>query len=421
MNKLDYFLYSLKQDFLLKLNWYFTFFAIFIDSKNTNPYYRVLGEKKQVNVNGEWVDVEGVSNDEPVFKMSDIIKLPSNTLLNQTEEVETTIGRAIANKVLLEFCFGSKIPYINKPFSISKLEEIIAENMRTDKVIVDEYLKFTNSVIFIKGLSRIVNVSATPKNILPPPGINEFKKELINTYNKNFGNDWVNDRVKVLEFKEELKKKDKEWLADDPSRGKLLTKKITDNARVKMFLTFGDEVGFDKTSGKMTFVPNALSEQYPSDKKQLTAMFNSSRSGSYDRGKETQKGGATAKDLLRSISSYKIVKGDCGSTNGKDMEVTNVNADSLNGRYQVVGSNTVKIEKGSDFIGKTIKLRSPMFCLSKGSSFCSVCCGDSLSLQPDGISLVILNISDIILATSMKSMHNSQVQTTDADMQSMIK
>ena len=421
MGKKEYFIKSLSNQNLLKLDWYFTFFCVFTDTKGNNPYFKVVDKKYQVKVDDAWVDFSISSIKEPIYTTADKIKLPKDLLNNLNQDTETTIGRAIANKVLLEYCFGNKIPYINEPFSISSLEGKIVDLMRENAVTVDEYLLFTDAVTFIKGLSRIVNVSATPKNILPPPGIDKYKEELIKKNEKEYGKDWVKDRVKVLELKEKLKEKDKEWLKDDPTKGKLLNKKITDNARVKMYLTFGDEVGFDKESGKMTFVANSLNQQYPTEPDQLTAMFNASRSGSYDRGKETQKGGSAAKDLLRATSSYNIKIGDCGSKLAKEILVTKLNADSLTGRYILKGNGAERIDDGAKYIGQVIKVRSPMYCANKDSSFCSVCCGDSMSLQPDGINLVILQVSDTILHIAMKSMHNSQVQFIEADIHDMIK
>lgn len=412
IEKEEYLKYSISNNLVLKIDWFFTFFTIYKDERLDNPYLRIAGDKTQVNIDNDWPFINIKNRDEPIFNMLEKITIEKGFLKNINEKsITTTVGRLLANKILLEYNFGDKIDFINEQFSISKVESLISEGMRIDKIKVDEYLNFTNAVTYLKGLSRIVTISATPKNILPPPNIDKIKKELINDFNNMYGKDWVKDRIKILEFKEKLKEVDKEWLKDDPTNGKLINKKIKDNARVKMHLTFGDEVGFDKTSGEVTFVPNSLGDQYPNNKEQLTAMFNSSRSGSYDRGKETQKGGAAAKDLLRSTSSYNIKKGDCGSTLGKKILVTEDNANSLNGRYFIDRNEVKKIDNGKDYLGKTLTIRSPMYCFNKDSSFCSTCCGDSMSQQPNGINLVILKVSNVLLTSSLKTMHNSNVSS----------
>lgn len=411
VDKLEYLKYAVKNNLILKLDWFFTFFVIYKDKTLNNPYLRIAGDKIQVNIDNKWVFLSIDTVNMPIYNMLEKIHIDKNFLKNIKENIDTTIGRLIANKILLEYNFGDKIDYINKQFSISQIEDLISEGMRLNNISVDEYLNFTNAVTFLKGLSRIVTISATPKNILPPPNIDKIKKELMEEFNNKYGKEWFKDRVKIVEYKERLKEVDKEWLKDDPTNGKLINKKIKDNARVKMHLTFGDEIGFDKRSNDVTFVPNSLGEQYPTDKKQLTAMFNSSRSGSYDRGKETQKGGAAAKDLLRSTSSYSIKKGDCGSKLGKTTIVNEINANSLNGRYYIDHGETKKIINGKDYIGKKLIIRSPMYCINKDSSFCSTCCGESMSQQPNGINLVILKVSNVLLTTSLKTMHNSNVSS----------
>lgn len=421
IDKMEYLKYSVSNNLVLKLNWFFTFFVVYKDKSTNNPYLRIAGDKIQVNVGKDWLFLNTGNIETTIFNMLEKIHVEKHFLKNINENMETTVGRLIANKILLEYNFGDKINYINEQFSISKVEDIIADGMRTDKISVDEYLNFTDSVTYIKGLSRIVSVSATPKNVLPPPNIDKIKKELINEFNKKYGKDWTKDRVRIIEFKERLKEVDSEWLKDDPSNNKLIDKKIKNNARVKMHLTFGDEVGFNKLSKDVTFVQNSLGEEYPSDKKQLAAMFNSSRSGSYDRGKETQKGGAAAKDLLRSTSSYDIKLGDCGSKLGKTIVVNNANASSLNGRYYIDNGNVKKIENGKDYIGKKLIIRSPMYCKNNDSSFCSVCCGESMSQQPNGINLVILKVSNTLLTSSLKTMHNSNVASLNYDLMDNLK
>jgi hypothetical protein len=58
-------------------------------------------------------------------------------------------------------------------------------------------------------------------------------------------------------------------------------------------MAFGSEAGFDKTL--QLLVNNSLSEGYPTNREQLVTMFNTIRAVSYDRGKETQKGGGVLK------------------------------------------------------------------------------------------------------------------------------
>ena len=419
MQKADYFRYALTTDYVLKIDWYYSFLSILTDEVIDTKYIRTTAGKLEVLVGDTWEELTDVRA-TPIFELKDQIKLTNQDLENIEGTVDTTVGRAIANKILLTVPFGKKMPYINAPFSVSDIEKKTAEGLSNGSIKVSEYIKLSNGATFLGGLSMLTNVAATPKNILPPPGLAEFKKKTKEEFDKKYGPDWIKDRTKCVEFQEELKRFDSEWLKDDPTLGKLLNKKIKDNARVKMYLTFGPEVGFNKDGSEMTFIENSLMDQYPEDKKQISAMFNSSRSGSFDRGNETQKGGAAAKDILRATSSYNISGDNCGSNIGLTIEINKENASGFKNRYQIVGNKLELITDPSALIGKTIVVRSPMYCKNNDSSYCKKCVGETMGDYKNGLSLSVLNISNILLNTSMKSMHNTQVSLLPFDINAVV-
>lgn len=412
IEKQNYIINILREDHLLNIDWYYTFLTI-INKDVKSKYLRIENDKFEVLVNNIWEEL--VENNKPVtsvpiFNIKYPIKLPKGSLTNLDTDIETTLGRVIINKVLLDYNFNNKIPYINNKVEIKDIEKIIAAKMKTDEISVKEYVNFADSVNFLRGLSRITNVSATPKNIVAPPGIDEEKKRIELEFTAKYGEAWKNNRTLIVAFQNELKQIDNDWLKDDPSYGKLVSGKIKDNARVKMFLTFGPEVGFDKSGEKVVFVENSLQDGYPKDKTQLSAMFNSARSASYDRGKETQKGGAAAKDILRASSGYKVVGEDCGTNKGFKIMVTKENKDILKGRTLV---NNASIDNIDSYLGKVIEIRSPMYCKSHGTTYCKKCVGSNMVNYQDGISLALLSVSQTLLTISLKAMHNTQVKLMD--------
>lgn len=418
MTREEYIKYSMDNGNMLKINWYYTFFTLLEDTEN--EYFVYKDKRFYVKVDKgeeELVDFIGY----PVYTFKFPVKLSRGDMKNLRTNVDTTVGRIVANKTLLEYNFGDKLEYINKKFSISDIEKELAKRLKDKSISTHEYLRFTDATIFLTGLTSITNVSATFKNILPPPNIDKIKKDLIDQYNKKYGPKWVNDRLRVVEYVEELKKVDAEWLKDDPTNNRLIGKKIKDNARVKSYLTFGPEVGFTKDGSEMTFVQNSLSDQYPKDKKQITAIYNSIRSGSYDRGQETQKGGVAAKDILRALSNYVIAGEDCGSKIGKTVLVTESNIESLKNRYMIQGGKTVLIEDPKKYLGKTIELRSPMYCKNKESTYCKKCVGALMSDFKSAISLIGTDVSNILLTISMKSMHSNVVTLHKLDLKEIIK
>lgn len=415
ITKNNYLIGILKEDHLYDSEWYFTFLGIINRTKYESKYIKANDGKVEVLINNGWEQL--ITEDKrpfiletSVFTFTEPIKLPKLALPNLDNDITTTVGRMIFNHILLSNNFHKAIPYVNERTSIPAIEKIIAPKLAAGEIKVKEYIGFADSVTFLRGLTRLTNVSATPKNILPPPNLDQEKIRIKEVFNKKYGVDWVNNRTRVVEYQEELKKIDAAWLKGDPTEGRLLSSKIRNNARVKMFLSFGPEVGFDKTGENMTFVEKSLLDGYSDDPKQIAAMFNSSRSGSYDRGKETQKGGAMAKDILRATSGYYINGKDCGSTSGKKLLIDKDNYSALEGRNIIVGNKVVKVEDPKVYIGKEVVIRSPMYCINKDDSFCETCVGERMGLYKTGVSLKTLDISMNILTISLKSMHDTTVK-----------
>jgi hypothetical protein len=412
----EYLNYALTNKLYRKLEWFYNLFVINVNTNN--KYIKVINNQYFVNIeaDGEVKEVllEGVSVKEPVFKMSDKYLVDNNTVENLLVTTNTYLGRILVNKILLADIFGNRIPFINGSIKSGMLETILANELSKDKISILEYLDFIKATTFMHGLSRITTYAATPKSMLPPKGLEAFKKKLMADMKASYGEDWVKDRAKIVEFENALRAYDNEWLADDPSLGKLLSGKVKDGARTKMYLTFGAERGFDKKSGKADLVTNSLLEGYPKDKELLTNMFNTSRSGSYDRGKETQKGGAAAKDILRATSSLTISDADCGSVVGKIVVVTKNNHNRLMNRYIILPNKSTELITDSlKYVGQTITIRSPQYCIKKGNELCAICVGKSIADYKKGISILVTDISGILLATSMAAMHFKSIQTMD--------
>lgn len=415
MTKLDFLKYSINNKYHLKLNWYYYILGILDpNTLKENDYIWYGDGYYKAKINNEYVDItdfritdSSTGNALPMFFCSDVIKIDKGICPNIVEnEIETTVGRLLANLILLVHPFNVKLPYINGEVSVKDIESIIGPMMREKKITVDEYLKYTTSCTFITNLSRLVSVSATRKNTVAPPGIKEYKKKVQADMDREYGPSWRESTTLITEYKNRLQEYDKEWLKDDPSMGKLLNKKITNNSRTKVYLTVGNEQGFDKASNEAVFIDNSLEDGLPKNPKQLATMYNAIRSGSFDRGHETQKGGAAAKEILRSSSSIIILPGDCKSNRGYTIKVTKDNAKYLVGRYLLQGVK--RIDDAQSLIGTSIVIRSPMYCKFEDGRICATCAGDIPSSNPNGVSMGLLDISGILLNNSLKSMHDSQ-------------
>jgi len=424
MNDLEYFRYAIKKRFLSKINWYSTFFNIMFKDGFENEYLKISGDKIFLKVEGDVIEAKWWVKDTPLLNHKDVIELSKEDLPNIKTSVRTTIGICIANYILLCKPFKDKIPYVNDEISIGKLESVIAEDLSLGKTItIEEYISFVNARTFLSRLSRIFTISATEKTILPPKTIISDKKKIIEEMNKKYGDSWKKDRVKIVEFQEKLKEKYKEYVKDDPTYGKFLSGKVLNNAAPKKYLAFGAEVAFDNAGNNVQLTEESLLEEYPNDSKKLATMFNSSRSASFDRGNETQKGGTVAKYVLRAANSVVIDTEDCGVKVGKKVLVTENNIKMLIGRYIIISGKSILLEDKSaveKYLNKYIVIRSPQRCLAKNNNLCKICTGKLLAEHKNGVSLVVTDISSSVLNESLKKMHNSNITLAKLDITKVI-
>lgn len=409
---------SLRNKSCNKINWYFSVITPALKLKD-NPYYRTTEKEIFVKTPEGEVLLSDKKVGDPIINFKDGIEIDNSVLPNVKERINTTVGRVIVNYLLLAEPFKDKIDYINKMFSSKDVEKIISDYLFREIISISEYERFVNNCSFIQPLSKIVVIAATVKNTTKPVGIDKFKKETIEKFNKEYGDGWVKDPVLSGYFSEELKKFDAEYLKDDPTNGKLLSNKIKGNARVKMYLTIGAEKDFN---GRTPVIENSLIDGFPKNNEELAYIFNGGRLGSFDRGHETQKGGAVAKDLLRAAGGIKVVEGDCGSKVLKEFTIDKDNVNAIRGMYCHLGDGKLfPMMKPEDFIGKKVWHRTPLFCNLEGKRFCSICSGKILSARPDGINLLFTTVSTPILISSLKGMHNSQIVTVPVSLVENVK
>ena len=415
----EYFQYALRHDLLSKLKFFYA--TMTIPLQDSNDYFKIEKDRYFVLMNDEYQEVQGRTTKEPLLLLKDEVLLFNADIVNIKDKIDTTVGRAIVNYILLARNFNDKIEYVNKSTGASSFESLVCEALKADKITVKEYIDFVNSCGMLQGVSRIVTIAATYKAMTPPPGIAKFKKDLAAEFDKLYGKNWYKDSVRVIEFGNRLKEEDAKYLADDPTNGKLVSGKVKENARSKMFLSFGSDAGFGNVGSESPVVFNSLLEGYPEDKKQLTAIYNANRAGSFSRGAETQDGGVIAKVALRATASTTIEPGDCGTKRGKEVFVNKDIAHSLTGRYMIVGNQSVRIEDGTKLIGKTIMLRSFMYCGYKHPTYCSICAGDNLANYRKGATIEATSMSNTILTLSLKKMHNATKKIHKTEMVDMIK
>lgn len=426
MKKLDYFKLALTLNLPWKLSWLVSAFSISKPGKETKEYGAIQVQDwgySFVGQDGELIKIEDAVKGEPLFKFLDPITADSSMAANIHESVSTKIGNVLFNHICILSSFGAKHPFPLGSVSISKLEDAIAAKLKdtpkegqersTEYYYVDELLNFHKACRYYSRISQLSTWSATRRTIVPATGITKFKRELQQKYEGQ-----LTDPVKLTEYESELQVFDNKYLEGDPANNTFVRGKIKNTARKKLFLGLGAEEGF--TDGlTVTPVLNSLTEGWPTDPVQFTAMMNGLRSASFSRGAETVKGGVFAKILLRSSNNIRIIDTDCGSTMGLQRIFTAEDINQLVGRSVVEGTKSVFVENlqaAGNYLGKSIRTRSFQYCLLEGASRCKVCAGVRLSQFPTGLPIALTSMSAVILASSLKKMHVGGVSTAKLDL-----
>lgn len=418
MNKSEYLVYAYKNEFHLILRWYLEVFAIHFEDIDYE-YITIKNGIKYLKIGDQLVPTE-TEKYKPIFDIQDVIKLPANTLPNLSESIYTSVGIYISNLLFLVHPFNSSIGYINNFFTLKSIESKLPNLLKSGTITVEQRNTFINSVSFALNLNKLFSYSSTRRSVTPAPGITKFKNDLIKKYDQEYGKHWVEDEVKALQFIEELKKYDKDYIKNDPSYGKMLSGKIVNNSRPRMYMAFGVESGFDNTGKDNTFVINSLSEGYPKNKKHLKAIMNSARKGSYDRGAETQQAGSMVKEMQRASNALYIKEGDCGTKLGLPMLITEKNLKKYSNTYIVEKGITIFKESLKDYIGKTVILRSTMGCKNV-DCFCEICGSKDLLEYKNGVSLLIISSAGVVLNLKMKALHKASKQLVKFNITDYIK
>lgn len=426
MNRKELFDLVLKEKLLNKIDYVIALFTI--PYMENNKYDSSI-LKIDNNIVTFVTDSGSYKLDYYLFPLLDYL---DNTILKKdewkclTDDIETSLGIAITNYLLIEKPFKGKLPFIDGKIT-SNIEDIIAERLVSDnyvpkdeaddntKIRVKELIEYVDNCEYLKTWNRYFVQAASERTMLPPEGITEKKKQIVKDMLKEFGENAFKDQVNVVKLEEKLKEIDKEWLKDDPTMGIVTSGKVLNNSRKELFLTMGGIPAFDD-EGELSFVLNSLLEGWPSDPDTLTAMFNSLRAGSLSRALDTQYGGLFAKIILRAIGNYTVkLNVDCGTKLGNNIKVDDTNFKSIKFRHILDGDKTILIDSedmAKAYIGKNILVRSPETCALVGENYCQYCVSKLLSENPDGIKNDVTEVTSIVMYESMKKMHNTTKSIT---------
>ena len=423
MNRLKLFLSAMQAEEHKRRAWVISAFSLIRegpDDWKKDPYpFRIV----QTQAGHFFVDPENENKLSPiddtkageaVYLIKDQIDLPAGSVPNLTKDITTSYGNLLFNYVAVIYPFLDKIPYQEGRVSTGQMEDLIIlrlkdnpehELERNDKdIYVDEYLKFCNAMFYLAGFTQLCVPAATRKTMTAAPGIIELRNKLISE-NK----DRLSDPAVIAKIDAALVLHDREYMKGDVGEGYLIKDKSYNIVRKKLFGMVGGEAGFSDGL-EMDLIQNSLSEGW--DPKDFPALNDSLRAGSFNRGAETMKGGEAVKWLYRASSNISVGMADCGSRLGNTIVVDGNNYNWLTG-FSVIkekGSELVPDEAAAKtYIGKTVMVRSPMFCKLEHTEYCSCCVGTRLSENPTGLSVAVADYGSKMMYIFMQAMHGKQL------------
>ena len=172
MKKLDYLKLAIQQKLYFKRAWITSLVSITKPISGETYIGQLITESWGYNfINSENTPekIEDSVSNQALFGFADRIQVDSSWCPNVEGTLETSIGNLLFNLICIVESFGTKLPFITGKASVTKIEDIIAPRLLDTPepggqrspvdFHVDEYIKFVDSLQFIKALSLLCTIS----------------------------------------------------------------------------------------------------------------------------------------------------------------------------------------------------------------------------------------------------------------------
>jgi hypothetical protein len=432
--KRDFFLAAMRAEEFRRQAWVLSAFCLINegpDDWKKDPYpYRIVQMPSghffvDPDNNGELSPIEGATKGEPIFQVKERIQLKKGEIINLKKDVDTTYGNLLLNYIVLVYPFKDKLDYMEGRFSPKDVEKLIlkrlvdnpkeGETLPEGKISVEEYLNYADAAFATVAYTQMCVPAATEKTMTAAPGIFELRDKLLKE-------NWErrNDPAVIAKIDAELVAFDKAYLKGDRGADYLLSGKAYDIVRKRQFGMHGAEAGLND-GVEVELIDKSLSEGW--DISKFPAYNNSLRAGSFNRGRETMLGGESVKWLFRASSNVAVTEKDCGSKIGNEITVDGDNYNWIVG-FWLIGSGEPTLvpdaEEAKKCIGKTVSVRSPMYCKLEKTDYCECCVGVALASNPTALSAAITDYGSVMMYINMQAVHGKKLSVQKLDWQRYI-
>lgn len=358
---------------------------------------------------------------EPIINTKAVCTLTPGEFTNK-EEVETTAGSILFNKLFVEGKCDHLVEngYVNDVMTKKKIEgllSLVATGFRNKTVTLEQLALFLKDFEFYGlELVTVFSPSFTKGIITPHPEVIKKRAELLSKLpDPPSLADIVRVEDELTAFARTLAKDDAGMtLYDSGSRGSF------DND-YKTISIMGGAV-LNPATGKPSVIKNSFLEGV--EKEDIPTMGTAMVAASYPKAVGTQVGGYLTKQFYAVYQAMVVDEDgtDCGTKMGIKKVLTNTNYKHyLYQNIQMSDGTTVTLteETKSQFIGKEVIIRSPMYCTA--DKFCSVCIGRTpYDYDMKNIGLNAGSISNSLMNKRMKLFHETKVRFSKVDIDSLI-
>ena len=343
------------------------------------------------------------------------------------DKVETTVGRLIFNKLLIEYLGFDKIfDYSNKVLTAKEFgafDAAIATALKNDQITVQQMREYVDTRDWF-GLQvhGLITTSFTPGVLVLPKEIKELKKKLMTENAEAL----KNGDIRVMEqIEKQLIDATKKALDGDIGLDLYISgaRGSIDNHLKNILLTRGAIQ--NPVTKEYDIIENSLMDGLA--KKDIATHSNMIVSGAYPKAVGTQVSGYISKELLAAFQGEVLgPKGsDCNSLRTITVHLTNANYKLMEYRYVKTNKGYVMLtnETKSQFMDKDIQVRSPMYCIGVGKQkcLCNICAGDYYYiLEKPTIGLSAGKLGTTITQLNLQKFHQNLVKTQKINIDDML-
>lgn len=368
------------------------------------------------------MDMFGEFNGKSKFNPYDHFKVPADSYgpsdNRNIEPFYTTVGIWVFNKFFIENDLFNIFGYISKTITKKEFKNI---NNKLSYSVVEDGIDLETLKRFIMKTQKnmpyvsVLSPSFTLNMLLSSAQIGKKKKELLKKYDKEIkeGNEIIAEKIEqeLLDYAREL-------LNEDPSMDSYNSgaRGSFDNNFKNMYVMKGAIKDPDPTKGYKIATSNYMDGI---SKDEYATFANSLAAGPYARAKKTELGGHWEKLFLSAFQHIRLDKqgSDCGTKRYIEVYMNDDAISDYMYSYIIEGSNLVELtSKNMDkYKGKKVKIRFSSLCESK-TGICNKCAGNlfhRIGIENIGMSTPI--IPSTLKNLSMKSFHDSSVQTIEMD------